>query len=95
MFDVIRVPIKDITISDRARQDVGDLTGLMFSIEKYGVLNAILLNEDYQLIAGERRLRACQELALPDVPARILPGLSPDDQFMIEFIENYDRKDFT
>lgn len=93
MFQIQEVAITDITIpEDRQRRDLGDLTELKFSITESGILNPVLVDEHYELVAGERRIRACAELGLATIPARIMPGLSPEDKLMIEFFENIGRK---
>jgi ParB-like chromosome segregation protein Spo0J/DNA modification methylase len=94
MLKIIELDINQISVGERARKDLGDLKTLKDSIERDGQLNPILVNEDYKLIAGERRLQACRELELPTVLARVMPGLTPDDQLVIEMIENTARKDF-
>lgn len=94
MLTVKTVPITDITISERARQDIGDLSSIKFSIEKVGVLMPVILNEHLELLDGERRIRACQELKLTEIPARIISGITPDNKLLIERIANTDRKDF-
>lgn len=91
---VKNVKLADITVKQRARKDIGDLTSIKFSIEKYGVLNPILLDEELRLIAGERRLLACKELEHKTIPSRIITGVSAEDHLLIERIENVDRKDF-
>lgn len=89
------VKIQDIIVKDRARKDLGDLSALKHSIEAQGLLNPIILNQDYVLCAGERRLRSHQELGKTEILARIIPDLSPEDSLVIEWIENEGRKDFT
>ena len=89
------INILDITIKDRARKDLGDLSSLKHSISSQGLLNPIILNQDLVLCAGERRLRAHQELGKTEILARIIPDLSPEDSLVIEWIENEGRKDFT
>ncbi len=65
------------------------------SLEKHGQLQPIVvrrINERYQLIAGERRLRAAIKAGWPDVPVQIR---EVDDREMSELamIENLQRKD--
>lgn len=94
MITVKSISIEDIKISGRARQDIGDLSSIKFSIQKVGLLMPVLLNEHLELLDGERRIRACQELELTEIPARIISGITPDNKLLIERIANTDRKDF-
>lgn len=95
MFQIKEIAISDIKVSNRARVDIGDLKELKESIKKSGQLNPILITENFDLIAGERRLRALQELEKETAICRIMPNVSQSDLFMIELMENVARKDFT
>ena len=46
--------IHDIIIKHRIRKDLGDLSSLKQSIEKYGLLHPIIINKKNELISGER-----------------------------------------
>jgi ParB family transcriptional regulator, chromosome partitioning protein len=65
------VPIDDVVIGDRARTDPGDLTDLVTSMEKVGLLNPILLNTSGDLIHGFRRLSAARLMGWAEIPARV------------------------
>ena len=72
-----------------------DLAGLVQSIQQHGVLQPIVarrVGERFQLVAGERRLRAAQEAGLNEVPARVIEA---DDQqvFELAIVENLQRTD--
>ena len=58
----MKVLIDDIIIKRRIRNSLGDLTYLMESIGKYGLLNPITVTDNLELIAGYRRLQACKAL---------------------------------
>lgn len=94
MFTVTLIDMPTITVSDRQRKDLGDLGELKTSFEREGQLNPIILDEHNNLIAGERRLRAAQELEWTQIHARIMPGLTKDQTLLIEMAENLGRKDF-
>ncbi len=94
LFIVETIDIKDITIKNRARKEIGDLKDLMGSIKESGQLMPILVNENYELIAGERRILATKKLGRKKIIARIMPDISPDDALIIERMENLARKDF-
>ena len=56
------VKIDDIKIKKRVRRNLGDMDALKESLRMYGLLNPITLNENNELIAGERRLQAAKTL---------------------------------
>ena len=90
-----RIPVDRITVKQRVRGDMGDLETLTNSIREYGLINPILVDPQYQLIAGERRLRAVQSLGWPEIDVRILDGVSRIALFDMEVHENLLRKNFS
>jgi N6-adenosine-specific RNA methylase IME4 len=86
------MPIADIRIGQRHRQDLGDVAGLAASIAALGLLHPIVVQPDGTLIAGERRLRAVKLNGDTDIPVTVVPL---DDIVRGEFAENAVRKDFT
>ncbi len=97
--DAQQIPLDRIVANPhqpRARFEGEELDVLAASISAHGVLQPIvvrgLANGDYQLIAGERRVRAARQAGLTQVPAVIR---DPTDEEMIELalIENLQRTD--
>jgi ParB family chromosome partitioning protein len=79
----------------RRRMDDGALEELASSIREHGVLQPILVMETidgYQLVAGERRLRAARLAGLERVPA-LVRQLADRDQLEIALVENVQRSD--
>lgn len=84
--------------SDQPRKhfDKDSIAELAKSIEENGLLQPILVREygngRYQIIAGERRFRACKVAGLSEIPAIIL---DKDDRKVAEIslIENIQRED--
>lgn len=79
----------------RKRFDPEDLASLRASIAAHGVLQPILVSETatgYQLIAGERRLRAAQAAGLDRIPA-VIRQLVDRDQLELALVENLQRAD--
>lgn len=77
------------------RQDFGDLQELAESIRTKGLLAPILVRprgERYQVVAGERRLRACRMAGLTEVPC-IEVDVSDSEMLEVALIENLQRKD--
>jgi ParB family chromosome partitioning protein len=72
-----------------------ELQTLAASITAHGVLQPILVIETidgYQLVAGERRLRASQLAGLDRIPA-IVRQLADRDQLELALVENLQRED--
>lgn len=79
----------------RKRFDDDELTQLADSIRTHGVLQPLVVRPDgerFQLIAGERRLRASHLVGLAEVPVHVV---SFDDQQVYEaaLVENIQRSD--
>ncbi len=78
----------------RKRFSLNELEELKASISKEGVLQPIIVRErggKYEMVAGERRLRAAQDLGLAAVPA-ILMDISDDRMLEVALIENIHRE---
>ena len=80
----------------RKEFDVDKLKTLSDSIKLYGVLQPIVLkpvgNEEYMIIAGERRYRASQLAGKVDIPA-VIKDIPLKDIMEIALIENLQRED--
>lgn len=74
----------------------GSMEDLMNSIQKHGVLEPILVTRKsdgrYELISGERRLRAVKMLGLPNVPA-LIRHAEDLEKLELALIENLQRQD--
>jgi len=95
---VRQLPVEDIgsnPFQPRSRFDDATLQELASSIKATGVLQPVLVRsraDGYQLVAGERRLRAAQIAGLERIPAIVR---EVDDREMMELalIENVQRED--
>lgn len=79
------------------RQNIGDLADLVNSIKEKGVLEPLLVRrreDEYEIIAGERRWRAAREAGLDVVPC-IEMEVTDREMHEIALIENLQRKDLT
>jgi len=79
----------------RRQFDPGEIASLAESLRQHGMIQPIIVRAvglRYQLIAGERRLRASVEAQLHEIPARVL---DLDDQrvFELAMVENLQRED--
>ncbi len=91
----MKVPVDSIVVKNRIREEIGDLRNLKRSMEKHGLLNPIIVNENMELIAGFRRLQAAKELGWEYVEVKVIEGLTALDKLEIELEENIVRKDLT
>jgi ParB family chromosome partitioning protein len=100
---VSQLPATEIPISrvvrnprqPRQNVDEGDLAQLVESIRAHGVIQPILVVETldgYQLVAGERRLRAAQRAGLERIPA-VIRQLADREQLELALVENLQRED--
>jgi ParB family chromosome partitioning protein len=82
-------------LQPRITFDPGRLQELANSIEKNGIIQPILIRRKgshFELIAGERRLRAAKLAGLADVPA-IIQDYADNRVLEIALIENIQRED--
>ena len=99
--------VKTLRISEiepnkkQPRSDFNDeaLAELAESIAKHGVLQPLLVRpiiggEGYQIVAGERRWRACRMAGIQDVPV-IIRDLNDMETMQIALIENLQREDLS
>ena len=72
-----------------------ELFELAQSIRQYGLIQPIAVRrtekDRYELISGERRLRACKAIGLPKIPAIIIDVMRTDSA-ILAIIENIQRK---
>lgn len=87
--------VKEIFIGERIREDMGDIEDLAKSIEKYGLLHPIVIDENNNLIAGHRRLQAVTSLGWEEVDVKYKTHLSDKEKRLLELEENTKRKDLT
>ena len=94
----VRVSVYDIEANPyqpRRDFDETEIDELSNSLQEHGLLQPILVRrvaERYQLVAGERRLRAAIKAGWPDVPVHVIEA---DDRKTAEIsiVENLQRKD--
>lgn len=92
------IPVRDIrpnTQQPRRQFDPSGLQELADSIRLYGILQPLTVRKKdgwYELIAGERRLRASRLAGLSRVPC-IVARVGEEDAGMLALIENLQRRD--
>ncbi|MBR3161364.1 MAG: ParB/RepB/Spo0J family partition protein [Bacilli bacterium] len=98
--DIVQIPVKDIRpnpFQPRRTFDQESLDELATSIKNYGVFQPIIVKKSikgYDLVAGERRLRASKLAGLENIPA-IVKEFSDEEMREIALLENIQRENLT
>lgn len=96
--EILNVAINQIKTNPRQPRkhfSSSDLEDLINSIQEYGVLQPLIVTktkDGYELIAGERRLRASTTLGLKTVPV-IVRNATDQEKLELALIENIQRAD--
>lgn len=95
---IINLPVDELEpnpVQPRKIFEDESMRELSASISEFGILNPLtvrLRNGSYELVAGERRLRAAKMAGLEDVPC-ILLDVGLEEASLIALIENLQRRD--
>ncbi len=96
---IIEIPVKNIMVNKKQPRVVFNeekLNELALSIKEHGVVQPIIVRpiEDgkYELVAGERRWRACKIIGADKIPA-VVKKLTEKETSEISLIENIQRED--
>jgi len=90
--ETVKKKLSDIIIGRRFREDLGDIDGLARSINEVNMIQPVVVDENNELKAGLRRIKAAEQLGWPKVPVVMVPAT---DDRKIEIHENQFRKDYT
>ncbi len=98
-YEIVYLPVDKIMPNPYQPRKIferSQLEDLANSIKEYGVLQPIsvrLINgRNYELVAGERRLRASKLAGLETIPAMVV-NINDQDSAIIAIIENLQRQD--
>lgn len=93
------IPLEQISANPfQPRKDfhAAKMEDLASSISEHGVLQPVILKkigfDQYSLVAGERRYRACKMLGLQEIPA-IIKDYASTQMLEVALIENVQRED--
>ncbi len=95
---IIELPLGKIQANPyqpRRDFDEKELIELARSIQAYGLIQPIIVRkifQGYQIVAGERRYKACKILGMKAIPA-IIQDLNEEKAAAISLIENIQRKE--
>ena len=95
---VAMIPLEKITISERAREVMGDLDSLESNMKEAGLISPLAVTDledgTFGLLAGERRYTVLKRNGVVDIPVRIYDSNITDIEMkIIEKSENFFRKD--
>lgn len=95
---IVNIPAADIRpnpAQPRRHFESNELTAMAKSISQLGIIQPLTVREvdgGYELIAGERRLRAAKLAGLREVPC-IIAEADPERAAMMALVENLQRED--
>ena len=95
ILNIKTASVLDNSWQPRAVYDDDKLQELMASIKEKGILQPILVRvkgDQYEVVAGERRLKAARALNLEMIPA-IVKDVTDQEAFVIALIENIQREE--
>lgn len=99
-LEVRLIPVAEIfqnPYQPRRYFDHEQMEELKRSVTSYGVIVPIVARKTdygYEIVCGERRVRACKELSIASIPA-IIRDLSPAEMLELAFIENAHRENLS
>jgi ParB family transcriptional regulator, chromosome partitioning protein len=88
--------IKSNPYQPRTRMDEEKLIELSSSIKEKGIIQPVVVRQvgdEFELVAGERRLSAAKKLGWEKIPAVITGKLSKEEMLELSLIENLQRED--
>jgi ParB family transcriptional regulator, chromosome partitioning protein len=93
------IPLDMLIVEAQVRSEVlttgEEFRTFLESIRQEGVIEPVVAarrDGKFALIAGERRLRACQMLGIPTIPARILENVEAEKALKLQLMENLHRE---
>ena len=91
----MQIPLDDIRVKRRIREEPEDIEDLMNSMKRYGLMNPITINSENVLIAGRRRLEAARRLGWHMISANVIEATDRVSELEMEIEENTQRSNFT
>jgi ParB family transcriptional regulator, chromosome partitioning protein len=94
---ILQIEVEKIKVNPfqpRKNFQDSELAELIESIKEYGIIQPLIVsnnNGEYELIAGERRLRAAKKMGLAKVPA-ILREAGEQEKLEVALVENLQRE---
>lgn len=101
MDKIVEIPIKDVKVIENTRANIKGthIDELMLSIKQHGLKQpigvSVIDKNNYQLIFGQRRLLACQQLGWNTISAIVTEDVDMKKLLILNLTENIQRKDPT
>lgn len=102
MSDIVNIGVEHIhPHPDNPRKDLGDLTELVESVRKLGIMQNLTVipqegnTGEYTVVIGHRRHAAAKLAGIAELPCIIKEGMSKKEQVSIMLEENMQRNDLT
>lgn len=94
-FHSLPIPSISVAREERHRRSLPDIASLAESIARLGLIHPIVVTRDGALVAGERRLTACDQLGWTHIPVQFVDECPPEELKAIELEENIKRSNLT
>lgn len=91
----MKVLRSNVKVGPRFRMDYGNLDDLAASIQKFGLIQPIVVDKDLNLVCGGRRFKACEQAGIEEIEVTMREEINPLTLKELELEENIQRKDFT
>ena len=88
--------IKPNPYQPRSKFDEDKMEELILSIKEKGIIQPVVVRpvgDEFELVAGQRRLLAAQKLGMEKLPALVMEKLSKEEMLELSLIENLQRED--
>jgi len=92
--DLPTIEVDKVIVTERFREDLGDLEPLKQSVKRLGFLHPIGVTEDNRLVYGRRRLEVAKQLGLHRIPC-VIVHLGEFEQKVAELEEDLRRKNLS
>lgn len=93
--DLIDISLITFDDSTRQRKTLSGIESLADNINRRGLLHPVVVDRNFKLLAGRRRLAAHIHLGRQQIEVRYFENLDPAEQRLVELDENLQRMDIT
>lgn len=102
--EIVRIPLDRLHVSPyntrkdlEAGQEDASIEDLAESIRQHGLMSPLIVRPcpdgTYEVISGQRRLRACQRIGYNPVPCIVREGVDDAEATVLSLVENVQRAD--
>lgn len=89
-MDIRQVPIKEIKpyAKNAKKHDATQIENVRKSIEKFGIVQPLVIDKDKTLVIGHCRLEACKRLGYKELPCVQVDKLTDEEVAMLRLLDN-------